>query len=191
MPSVAYRRWATVRASALDEVESAHTAIGGTGRGRRYATQQINHAYAVLLAAEFQGFCRALFMECVDAIVAATPPALQTIVQKSLCLALQLDRGNATPGSLGSDFGRFDLRFWPALIARDPKVADWQRLLGKLNEWRNAIAHNDFDAVNAGGTITLQLRDVRRYRGACRRLARAFDELLRAELSVKTGRPPW
>ena len=49
MASTAYRRWITTSATALDEIEQAHAFIGGTGPGRRYATQQMNHAYAVLL----------------------------------------------------------------------------------------------------------------------------------------------
>jgi hypothetical protein len=60
MPSLAYREWITTRADALGEIEQAHAAVGGTGRGRRYATQQINQAYAVMLASQFQGYCRDL-----------------------------------------------------------------------------------------------------------------------------------
>ncbi len=55
MPSIAYRHWRTSRAKALDEIAHAHAAVGGTQRGRRYATQQINRAYAVMLASQFQG----------------------------------------------------------------------------------------------------------------------------------------
>ena len=56
MPSRAYRQWQHVRARDLDQLESAHTLLGGSARGRRYTTQQINRAYAVLLASQFQGF---------------------------------------------------------------------------------------------------------------------------------------
>ena len=45
MPSVSYDRWLIDRASALGEIEQAHRSVGGTGPGRRYATQQINQAY--------------------------------------------------------------------------------------------------------------------------------------------------
>ena len=78
MASTAYRRWSTVRARALDEMARAHVALGGTGPGRRYATQQVNQAYAVLLASQFQGFCRELHSECVTHVlqVIAPPPAL-------------------------------------------------------------------------------------------------------------------
>ena len=55
----------TSRRRALDEIEAAHASVGGTGPGRRYATQQINQAYAVLLASQFQGYCRDLHTESV------------------------------------------------------------------------------------------------------------------------------
>ena len=124
MPSVAYRVWRTSRASLLNQIEMAHTAIGGTGAGRRYATQQINHAYVLLLAAEFQGFCRALHDECIEAILKVIPTTLKNVVKESLRLGRQLDRGNATPASLGSDFGRLGFQLWPTLHRIDPRIAD-------------------------------------------------------------------
>ena len=56
MPSNSLRNWHSIRAIALDEIESAHRMVGGSGPGRRYATQQINQAYAMLLSSQFQGF---------------------------------------------------------------------------------------------------------------------------------------
>ncbi len=154
MPSVSYRRWRTVRAAALDRIEAAHAAIGGTGPGRRYATQQINHAYVVILAAEFQGFCRELHDECIDAMLTATTPSsLHEVIRRSLSLSRQLDRGNATPSALGSDFGRFSIEFWPKLISREPRARVWQQALAELNEWRNAIVHSDFASLDASGTM--------------------------------------
>src|ERR1700720_560036 len=104
MPSVSYRRWMTTRANSLNEIAQAHVAIGGTARGRRYATQQVNQAYAVLLAAQFQGYCRDLHSECVDHLVAAAPLSLQPILLAELTWSRQLDRGNAHPSSLSADF---------------------------------------------------------------------------------------
>ena len=69
MPSYSLNRWSSERSEALDEIENAHLSVGGTARGRRYATQQINHAYATLLSAQFQGFCRDLHSECVEHII--------------------------------------------------------------------------------------------------------------------------
>lgn len=64
-------RWRNESAQALDEIEAAHVAVGGTGRGRRYATQQINQAYVVLLSSRFQAFCRDLHSETVAELIRA------------------------------------------------------------------------------------------------------------------------
>src|ERR1700739_4826087 len=97
MPSTSYLRWTTIRADALDEIARAHAAIGGTGPGRRYATQQINRAYAVLVASQFQGFCRELHSESIDhlLVVLAPAPALGLLVEAEFTRGRQLDRGNA------------------------------------------------------------------------------------------------
>ena len=193
MPSRSYGLWRTVRAAALDEMVEAHAAVGGTARGRRYATQQINRAYAVLLAAEFQGFCRDLHSECVAHLikVMAPPTKLEAILQRDLTRGRLLDRGNAQPGSLGADFGRLNIEFWTVVNAHDARSISWRASLESLNEWRNAIAHQDFTSPRLGGIIILHLRQVERWRAACSRLARAIDEVLGRHLNDLTGSPPW
>lgn len=69
MTSASLQHWINERIPALDELESAHRSVGGSGPGRRYATQQINQAYAVLLSSQFQGYCRDLHSECVDYLI--------------------------------------------------------------------------------------------------------------------------
>jgi hypothetical protein len=64
MSSVALREWQGTRSVQLDELDAAHGAVGGTGPGRRYATRQLNHAYTVVLAAQFQGAARQLHARC-------------------------------------------------------------------------------------------------------------------------------
>src|SRR5688572_17317701 len=81
MPSRSLLRWQGERAEALVEIEGAHASVGGSGPGRRYATQQLNHAYAMLLSSQFQGFCRDLHSECVEFILAAIPVPLQRITR--------------------------------------------------------------------------------------------------------------
>ena len=53
MPSLAFQTWAGVRAAALDDIESAHRALRGTGLGVRAATQQVNYSYTLMLSAQF------------------------------------------------------------------------------------------------------------------------------------------
>jgi hypothetical protein len=193
MPSISYRRGRTIRGRALDEIAQAHVAVGGTARGRRYATQQINRAYALLLAAQFQGFCRDLHSECVEHFlsVIAPPASLLNFLQAELTRGRQLDRGNAQPASLGADFGRFMPNFWEDLKAYDPASIAWKSDLETLNDWRNAIVHQDFTSSRLGGIMILPLRQVRRWRRSCARLARAMDEVIRRRLPTMTGVPPW
>jgi hypothetical protein len=193
MPSLSYQGWVTNRADSLDEIERAHAAVGGRARGRRYATQQINQAYAVLLASQFQGFCRDLHTESVDHLLSAIAPVppLRPILRAELTRGRQLDRGNAQPSSLGADFGRLGIRFWHEVDHHDPKNATRRGHLGLLNDWRNAIAHQDFDPAQLGGTTTLHLARVRRWRVSCRRLAVSFDEVMRVHLQALTGTSPW
>src|SRR5207245_8437800 len=80
MPSHSLIRWNGERADALDEIENAHVMVGGTERGRRYATQQVNYSYATLLSSHFQGFCRDLHTESVERIVAIVPAPIPWIV---------------------------------------------------------------------------------------------------------------
>src|SRR5438067_6884920 len=102
MPSRAYRQWTRTRSAELDEVETAHTLLGGTARGRRYTTQQINRAYAVLLASQFQGFCRDLHTEAVDLLVAVIHhPGFRFAMRNELRWNRQLDSKNANQGTIG------------------------------------------------------------------------------------------
>src|SRR4029077_4583141 len=107
MPAVSLERWRTERLAALDELQVAHRSVGGTGRGRRPTTQQINHAYAVLLSSQFQGFCRDLHNECIGLLVRwITLIGLRDAFERVLLLNRKLDTGNPNPGNIGSDFDR-------------------------------------------------------------------------------------
>lgn len=193
MPSISYRQWRTVRALELEEIASAHAAVGGSARGRRYTTQQINRAYAVLLASHFQGFCRDLHSECVDHIlgVLAPPASLRNLVRAEFTRGRRLDRGNAHSESLREDFGRLGISFWNDLATHNQATNDWRNDLDLMNEWRNAIAHQNFTSPRLGGIINLRLVQVRRWQTSCRRLARAMDEVIRQHLQSLTGISPW
>jgi hypothetical protein len=191
MPSRSLRRWKTDRIKALDEIEAAHRSVGGAGRGRRYATQQINEAYAVLLSSQFQGYCRDLHSECSDFLVQGlTPALLKTIFRNALVQNRKLNQGNPNPGNLGSDFNRFGLVFWDEVRNLDFRNQARQNRLEELNLWRNAIAHQDFHASSLGGA-TLRLRVVREWRRACERLTTAFDEVMRQHIESIVGASPW
>jgi hypothetical protein len=192
MPSIALHAWQTRAQRALDEVEAAHAAIIGSRRGRQIATQQINHAYVVLLCSHFQRFCRDLHTEA--ALFLSHQPAfapVQVIFYARLTEGRRLDFGNANPGNLGSDFGRFGLDFWDRVRRRDQRNAVRQSELGRLNDWRNAIAHQDFANPVLNGRDRLRVAEVRKWRRVCGQLAVEFDGVMALYLTSVIGKPPW
>ena len=174
---------------ALNEIENAHTMVGGTERGRRYATQQINYSYAALLSSHFQGFCRDLHSECIDHVVAAVPTQLQGFLRAEFVWNRSLDKGNPHPGGIGSDFNRLGIQFWPTVNRADARNIRRNQLLQELIEWRNAIAHQDFDPV--GGDPTLHLSRVRAWRRAVGALAVDFDQTMYDYLVALLEVAPW
>jgi hypothetical protein len=177
----------------LDEIAQGHAAVSGTRRGRRFNTQQFNRAYAVMLAAQFQGFCRDLHSECVDHLVGMIPAplAIRPLVRDEFTRDRKLDRGNAQPSSLSVDFRRLGIDLWNEMRTFDPRTSELNRLLEELNQWRNAIAHQDFDPRKLGGTTILRLDRVRQWRRACERLARSLDKVMRRHMESLTGSSPW
>ncbi len=193
MPSVSLQHWFAERAVALDEIENAHRSVGGAGPGRRYLTQQINQAYAMLLSAQFQGFCRDLHDECVMHLMTPVASALLlAIYRSSLLVGRKLDTGNPNPGNIGSDFNRFGFAFWPAVEADSLRNPQRRLALEALNRWRNAIAHSAFAPdMFRGRRPSLHLSEVQDWRKACDGLARSFDNVLRGHLHTATRAVPW
>lgn len=190
--SVALNTWKSDARRALDEIASAHAAVGGRAPGRRYATQEINHAYAVLLSSQFQRFCRDLHTEAVDCLVASvSPQAVQPILLARLREARRLDRGNPNPGNLGADFGRLGLDLWPELQRRDSRNRGRQRQLQNLADWRNAIAHQDFAIAALVPRPPLRLTQIRAWRSVCNAIAKELELLMGDHLESVAGVRPW
>jgi hypothetical protein len=191
MPSNAYLGWSSSRAAVLDEIESVHANVGGTGRGRRYAAQQINRAYAVLLSSEFQGFCRDLHTECADKIIEMAPMRIHPVVRTQFQWGRVLDRGNPQAAGIGSDFNRFGVSFWVDVYTSHLNNKRRRESLDELILWRNAIAHNDFDSSVFGSDPVLQLVQVRAWRSALNGLCQAFDTVMYNCLVKMLGSNPW
>lgn len=195
MPSRALGIWVGEQAAELDELLDVHEAVGGTGPGRRYTTTQVNHAYLMAVAAQFQGFCRNLHSEASDFVVSVVEPAaFQNLVSAALTQGRQLDRGNATGSSIGADFGRFDMAVWDDVYALSARNRARRTNLDQLIAWRNSIAHRSElskqnKALVAGTTPTLKY--VRRWRAACDQLAQALDVAVGDHLEALAGDRPW
>jgi len=180
----------------MDELEAAHRAVGGAGRGRRTATQQVNDAYLVLVLAHFQRFCRDLHSEAAFFVAnSMLPPAAQPLIQQALTRERQLDKVNPRPGAIGSDFGMFGLALWPALTANDARTAIRNQRLEQLATWRNAIAHQDFTfSVHEQETIDDTARTlawIKVWRSSCDGLARGMDVVVGQHLTNLFGAAPW
>ena len=187
MPSISLQAWQESSRLKLNEIVEAHRALRGTGSGRRYATEHLSNAYAVLLSSHFQLFCRDLHSECAQHIVQQLPTALQNVLRGELGNFRKLDRGNANSGNIDADFTRLGLRIWVRVNALDRRNEARRQLLDELNKWRNAIAHQNFDPARFGSRTTLRLSQVEAWRRECNQLARAFDEVTRAYLETLLG----
>ena len=151
-----------------------------------------------MLSSQFQGYCRDLHEEAAEFVVTqATSTAAWPLMSdahdlllENLVLHRQLDSRNPTPSAIGADFNRFGLELWGELQRRDPRTARRRILLGDLNDWRNAVAHQDF---SPRGTVrgVLKFTQIQRYRRVCETLARSFDRLLGKHLTTVFGATPW
>ncbi len=193
MPSLSLQAWIVERSVVLDDMENAHRTVRGSGAGARAVNALINQAYALMLSAQFQGFCRDLHSECAEFLVLpVTDPNLQQVFLENVTFARKIDRGNPNPGNIGSDFSRLGLNFWGLVDIYHAQNPARKLALEDLNEWRNAIAHEDFAApmLRAGRPI-LTLAQVQGWRRACDGLAKSFDDVLRVHIRTLIGRLPW
>jgi hypothetical protein len=86
-----------------------------------------------------------------------------------------MDRGNAGPGVIGADFGRFgEVPFWELVDGMDKRNVKRRLRLAQLHMWRNGVAHQDFAWNQEEARIIKstkgRLDDVRIWRGRVMRL---------------------
>jgi hypothetical protein len=127
----------------------------------------------------------------VDHVVAAAPAQLQGLLRTELLRNRSLLRGNPNPGAIGSDFNRLGIDSWPDVYALNARNERRRELLQELIDWRNAVAHQDFDPVAHGGDPTLHLPRIRAWRRAVNTLARSFDRAMYNYLGTLLGNAPW
>lgn len=199
MASAALDVWNGESAARIADLLHAHQTVGGSGPGRRWRTEQLNWALVLLIAAEFQRYCRSLHDLSVDELVAHAT-GLNVVLASSLRAGLtsgrKLDSGNAQSGSLGSDLARLGIQLWPALKKKSPgRASSLQTHLDALNLARNGIAHADvvkLGQVTAAGYALSQLATVRKFHGAMHSLAKLLDVTLAEYLARVSGGPaPW
>jgi hypothetical protein len=197
MTSVALQAWRSTRANRLDRLQSAHTAIGGSGPGRRWVTEELNHALILRPAAEFQGFARDLHNEVAAGIASALAggvPERDDVLMRAFTTTRRLNRGNAGPDVLKHDLGLLGLELWTMLERRNPtRASQWRERLARLNEARNGLAHSDqqkIESIVAAGW-PLTLRSVRRWRSTLDLLATGVDRVAGEHLRQVFGVGAW
>jgi hypothetical protein len=184
------KTWQVQQLSRLDELETAHAAVGGTKPGRRYTTTQINHALVVAIAAQFQAYCRNLHSEAVGVIVAEIADAgLQGVVQGGMTSNRRLDQANANFDNIAADFERVGVDIWGRARKRNRTTSKRIKRLRELMDWRNAIAHQDFNKL--GGRTEARLGEARGWRSTCNGLVQTFDLVVADYLEDLTGTRPW
>lgn len=194
MASSALTTWLGDRIDRLDELEGVHGRLEGTGPGRRWLTEQLDRAYLLVLASQFQGYCRDLHSESAAFVARLVPSSLQLIVEGSLTLRRSLDQGNPQASNVASDFARFGIDFWDLMITADKRNEGRRDRLDQLMIWRNSIAHDsrikqgNLDMI-VGTKPTLTW--VRRWRNALEQLAIWADRVVGEELASISGRRPW
>ena len=109
-------------------------------------------------------------------------------VPRDVCPEPETGYGKLQSWHVGADFGRFGLEFWDKVDQLDARNQERRRQLQELNEWRNAIAHEDTRVLTRQ---PLHLDDVREWRRLCENLAPCFDEVMRLHLESITGASPW
>lgn len=185
-----------MREGRIQELYDAHTLVGGVGRGRRFATEQLNWSITLRLASEFQGFVRDLHDEAADIFLSRTyhaSPAFESSLRNLLLQNRQIDNRNATPSTLQQDFSRLGFFMLPEVRARYRYGATWISRLEQLNDARNGVAHDDRTKMNraAGGSV-LRLRRVQEWHAAVRGLTNACDRVTSEKLAnVLGGGQPW
>ena len=156
----------------------------------------MNWALVLRLAGEFQGFARDLHTLAVahfSRSAAHGNAALGNVLQAQLTTNRALDHKNATPSSLGIDFGRLGMEFWPTVRVASPQSPRWQGSLEALNRARNAIAHANEDdlAKLAREGHPIHLSTIRRWQRDLDRLATTMDDVVADYLDrlLKSCRP--
>ncbi|MGW1346958.1 hypothetical protein ACWCOV_38305 [Kribbella sp. NPDC002412] len=197
MASAALGRWQTERSAALDNLVAAHSAVSGGSPGRKWLTVEVNHALIVRLAAEFQGYCRDLHDEAIDAFLnskLSSEAQTATVVRALLTTGRKLDIGNANWGNIGSDFAKFGVSVATELKAAYPRrYRGWTGKLDRLILARNAIAHqNPADLAEASALQPLTLATFRNWRSALNGVAIGLDRVVGTYLKDLDGTvAPW
>ncbi|HXM58211.1 MAG TPA: hypothetical protein VOB72_22620 [Candidatus Dormibacteraeota bacterium] len=149
----------------------------------------------VLLAGHFQRYCRDLYGEAVDFLVAQVQlSAASGLVRDAFLVRTALSKGNAHPQSVDMGFRRFGFEIWTALEQHDRRNVGRRQRLADLNRWRNAIAHQDLhrgQPLPSVAGVGRNMQTLRLWRHTCSALAHDLDTVVKQRLNTVAGRQLW
>jgi len=187
MPSASLQTWQNVRLPSLAHIDVQCAACVAAVPPNAALIDENLRGYVLLLSAHFQGFCRDLHTECAQIIASKVRPSLQILFQAQFSARRELDRGNANFNTVVTDFNRFGIAMKPALDALAGSAA-LKGDLHRLNEWRNAAAHQNA-VLPPSGPLTVPM--IQGWRNSCNSLATSLDTIMYNQLRVRLRRAPW
>ncbi len=185
MSSASLFRWQNDRMNRLADIDGQCDASHKLAPPNPLLVDENLRAYALLLSAHFQGYCRDLYTECAQIVVARVRPSLQLLIQDQFTAGRKLDHGNPNLDSIRDDFERFGLHL--DLVAADPANAGHISNLARLNKWRNVAAHHGTIPVG----VPLDLHSLQDWRTSCDGLAASLDQIMYNSLKRILRRAPW
>lgn len=180
--------WDTECVPRLNQLEQVHAAAGGTRRGRRWGTNQLNRSLFVALVGQFQMYCRELHDEATRVYLSQTNTNQVAAIETLLLRRRDLDTRNPRRDALKNDFGRMGLRIIPALQNRYGRAGQDLARLELLVDLRNAVVHGNESEVHAltrRNPIATTLRSYHRFKSTCDRLVRGLDAVVAAGLAAE------
>jgi hypothetical protein len=196
MTSPAFGAWRSGRLVRLDGLLAAHPNSIGSATDPAVA-QEWTEALVQRLASEFQGYCRDLHDDAVEAIldtIMASYSPLRAVLMNGLILDRGLDRRSADPKTIANDFARLGLDLWVALAASHPEaVSGWREGLLLLHRARNGVSHDDratLAAVAAAGW-PMAIGSVRAWRNLVDEAAAAMDDEVSKDIAERIRENPW
>jgi hypothetical protein len=186
VPSLSLQHWQNDRRARLDEIDAHCAAAAALVPGNSLLAEESLRGYVILLSGHFQGFCRELYIECMQVFALHVPLPLQAAIQAQFTTELKLNSNNPTVETIRKDFERFSLTLdFAADPANGPRVTH----LGHLNKWRNAVAHQKPGAP--AGVPPLTLAEAQIWRVSCESLALWLDGFMYNEMHHILGSAPW
>jgi len=186
MPSRSLQHWRNDRQQRLTEVDLHCAALALLTPPNVLLAEESLRGYVLLLSGHFQGFCRDLYTECAQTLLANVPTVLHATGQAQFFAELKLNSHNPTIETIRKYFERFGFTLD---ISADPANGLRMTHLGHLNKWRNAVAHQI--PTTPAGIPPLTLAEAQGWRSSCDGLATWLDTFMYNELQRILATAPW